>query len=110
MFEDDVNFYIVGELMRGGDLYNHMLTPKRLSERSAASVIKQTLQAINYMHMQKILHRDIKPENILLTEADAGSELHVKLTDFGLATPFQEGAKLTEHLGSPIYMAPELVN
>ena len=110
MFEDDVNFYIVAELMRGGDLYNYMLTHKRLSERTAASVIKQTLQALNYMHQQKILHWDMKPENILLTELEAGPELHVKLTDFGRATPFQKGAKLTEYLGSPLYMSPELVN
>ena len=110
MFEDDVNFYIVAELMRGGDLYNYMVTHKRLSEKTSASVIKQTLEAINYMHKQKILHRDMKPENILLAEVKADNELHVKLTDFGLATPFQKGTKLTEFLGSPIYMAPELVN
>ena len=40
VFEDDVNFYIVSELMKGGDLYNYMLKTKRLSERKAASVIK----------------------------------------------------------------------
>ena len=113
LFEDDINFYIVSELMGGGDLYKYMLKAKRLSERNAASLIKQTLQAINYMHKQKILHRDLKPENILLEkqepEVEGKGELNIKLTDFGLATPFQEGVKIKEKMGSPIYMAPEIV-
>ena len=85
LFEDSVNFYIVTELMKGGELYDHMINVKRLSERQAASIIKQCLQAITYMHSQNIVHRDIKPENILLTDE---SEITVKITDFGLACPF----------------------
>ena len=95
VYEDEVNFYIVSELMKGGDLYNYMLKVKRLSERKAASVIKQTLQAINYMHNQKIVHRDLKPENILLASIpDKNDSIYIKLTDFGLATRLQEGTKL----------------
>ena len=89
LLEDDTNFYVVSELMRGGDLSNFMDTHDRLTERQAASVIKQTLQAINYMHQQNFLHRDLKPENILLQ--DTTHPLHVKIADFGLATQFQEG-------------------
>ena len=40
LFEDSVNFYIVTELMKGGELYDHMINVKRLSERQAASIIK----------------------------------------------------------------------
>ena len=72
-------------------------------------IIKQVLLAINYMHSEKIVHRDLKPENILLTGEAAAGVLNIKLTDFGLATPFKEGKKLKEVIGSPIYMAPEIV-
>ena len=50
LLEDDTNFYIVSELMRGGDLAKFMECNARLTERQAASVIKQALQAVNYMH------------------------------------------------------------
>ena len=58
------------------------------------------------MHAQNIVHRDIKPENILLTD---DADITIKLTDFGLACPFQEGHQLKEAIGSPIYSSPEIV-
>ena len=59
------------------------------------------------MHQQNFLHRDMKPENILLY--DDKHPLQVKIADFGLATQFQEGQKFKEKIGSPIYMAPEIL-
>lgn len=60
------------------------------------------------MHNQNITHRDIKPENILLESKDKDS-LEVKIADFGFSCIFdpQEGLDLV--LGSPLYMAPELI-
>jgi serine/threonine protein kinase len=58
------------------------------------------------MHSSNIVHRDIKPENILLEKV---LPLEIKMTDFGFATYFEEKMKLNEVLGSPIYMAPEIV-
>ena len=54
-----------------------------------------------------ILHRDIKPENFLLTKVGAAST--VKLADFGLSTFFTRGKLEKEAVGSPYYMAPEMV-
>ena len=50
LLQDDANFYIVTELVTGGELYEHIIKVKRISERSAADVIKQLLLAISYMH------------------------------------------------------------
>ena len=50
MIEDEAHVYIVTELMRGGDLSKYMAKKKKIPERQAASIIKQCLQAINYMH------------------------------------------------------------
>ena len=50
LLEDDTNFYIVSELMRGGDLAKFLECNARFTEQQAASVIKQALQAVNYMH------------------------------------------------------------
>ena len=50
LLEDDSKFYIVSELVSGGELYDYIIKKKKLAERSSASIIKQILLAINYMH------------------------------------------------------------
>lgn len=111
LLEDEVNFYIISELVTGGELYAHVVKVKRMGERQTASVIKQLLLAVNYMHQLNIVHRDIKPENILIVpeEATTSDFPNVKLTDFGFACFFQKEKGLTQVLGSPLYMAPEIV-
>ena len=49
LYEDDVNFYTVSEIVSGGELCDY-LKEKRFSERQAVNVIKQILLALNYMH------------------------------------------------------------
>lgn len=111
LLEDERCFYIVAELMSGGNLLEKIQQHKQFNESQAAQVIKQVLKALNYMHKQNIMHRDLKPENILCEKnADVNeAEIHVKLTDFGFATKYDpNGKKHTLSLGSPLYMAPEL--
>ena len=50
LLEDEAKFYIVSELITGGELYDYIIKKKRLSERESASIIKQILLALNYMH------------------------------------------------------------
>jgi serine/threonine protein kinase len=59
------------------------------------------------MHKKGVMHRDIKPENILI-DSLRDDEVSIKLADFGFATYFREKADLM--LGSPLYMAPEVIN
>ena len=110
LLEDDINFYIISELVGGGELYDYILKVKRLSEKQAASVIRQVLLALNYMHQRNIVHRDIKPENILIDEKpeQEGDSINVKLTDFGFACFFNKEDDLRYALGTPNYMAPEI--
>lgn len=56
-----------------------------------------------------MMHRDLKPENLLVQDFSDSDLINVKLTDFGFATRFKVGEKLDLSLGSPLYMAPELV-
>jgi len=55
------------------------------------------------------MHRDLKPENMLIQDMKETDKINVKLTDFGFATTFKKGEKQDLALGSPLYMAPELV-
>jgi len=58
------------------------------------------------LHTRNIIHRDIKPENILL---GAVKDMTIKLTDFGFAAYFDEQNKMNMVLGSPLYIAPEII-
>mmetsp|Transcript_4957 Transcript_4957/g.3567 ORF Transcript_4957/g.3567 Transcript_4957/m.3567 type:complete len:215 (+) Transcript_4957:348-992(+) len=112
LLEDDDYYYIVSEYIPGGELYQRIIDLKRFNERDAALIIQQLLLACNYMHSNNIIHRDIKPENILMESEDLGN-YRIKVTDFGFAcfcTPGDgEESKQQEQLGSPLYMAPEVV-
>ena len=111
LLQDEANFYIITEMVSGGELYDYIIKAKRLSERQAADVVKQLLLALSYMHEQNIAHRDIKPENVLLApeESTVPGKLNLKLTDFGFACFYNSDKKLKQVLGSPLYMAPEIV-
>ena len=57
LLEDDQHYYIVSELLEGGELYERIVQLKHFSERDAAYIIYQLLLALNYMHSKKIIHR-----------------------------------------------------
>ena len=63
--EDNRYYYIVMELISGGNLLEMIGKKRSFSENDAANIIKQLLLALNYMHGLKIMHRDLKPENLL---------------------------------------------
>lgn len=73
-------------------------------------LIKNLLSCINYCHNKGVIHRDLKPENILL-EPDMDFN-KMKIIDFGTAAPYDQGGKrgMTEVLGTPFYIAPEVLN
>ena len=66
---------------------------------------------LNYLHLQNVTHRDLKPENILLVSNDQEC-FDIKISDLGFAQQFDKegGESMTLVLGSPLYMAPELVS
>lgn len=60
------------------------------------------------MHKQNIVHRDIKPENILL-ESKSIDDFTIKITDFGFSKLYDPTEGMKDTLGSPLYMAPEII-
>lgn len=73
LMEDSRNYYIIMELISGGNLLDMVYAQKRFDERQAAQVIRQLLLALNFMHQKNITHRDLKPENLLCEQTDDGS-------------------------------------
>ncbi|KAL0357037.1 UNVERIFIED_CONTAM: Serine/threonine-protein kinase PEPKR2 [Sesamum calycinum] len=104
VYEDTESFYLVMELCSGGRLLDQMAREGLYSEQKAANIIKELMLAIRYCHEMGVVHRDIKPENILLTSSG-----QMKLADFGLAVRILDGQRLTGVVGSPAYVAPEVL-
>ena len=109
-FEDNTYCYFIMEYMSGGNAYS--LVPKyghrKISPQMTASILKDVISATYYLHHMypPIIHRDIKPENVLIN-----SEMKAKLTDFGWSNYLNKSdMKRTTMCGTPIYLAPELVN
>lgn len=80
LLEDEVHYYVVSELLTGGELFQHILNNGKFDYQYTAKIIRQVLLALSHMHEQNMAHRDLKPENILMENEDS-----VKLADFGFA-------------------------
>ena len=106
--QDEDSVYIDMEWCPGGILYKQVLPggafEAPLPERKAARVFLDMLSVTNHIHDLGVCHRDIKPENFLLTK-----NLDIKLSDFGLSSFFITGSPLRQRVGSPFYVAPEVL-
>ena len=112
LFEDDANIYIVMEYISGGNLLDMMTRDKvcKITEKEIGSMIHQIMLALNYMHARGIIHRDLKLENILVQQPlDQDKPPMIKLCDFGFACFKELNQSQGLRLGSPHYMAPEVV-
>lgn len=110
-FIDGPNIYILMSYCAAGSLYDilRLNLPSGLpNEAQIATILRGTLNALNYIHSNGQIHRDIKPGNILL-EGDGG----IKIGDFGVAGRLIEEGQRKEYrftvAGTPCYMAPEVL-
>jgi len=99
--------WVVMELMDGGCLTDvlEQFEVVKMNENQIAYACLQTLRALSYIHAGHRIHRDIKSDNILLN-----SRGDVKIADFGYAAQLtQEKTKRNTVVGTPYWMAPELI-
>lgn len=110
-FEDEINIYLVLEKCEGGELFDRVIEKEFFSEKEAAVVMKQILQAINYCHNNGVCHRDLKPENFIF--ATKSDDADIKIIDFGLSKifdPTTQGYSLMKTgCGTPYYISPEVL-
>ncbi|XP_064209683.1 serine/threonine-protein kinase Chk2 isoform X1 [Anguilla rostrata] len=105
-FQTDESYYIVLELMEGGELFDRVKAKKQLPEPIAKMYFYQMLLAVEYLHSQGIIHRDLKPENVLL--ASNNDVCLIKITDFNQSKILEETALMRTLCGTPTYLAPEV--
>jgi serine/threonine protein kinase len=114
VFRMSHSIYIFQELITGGDLLSYISMKNwRLDEPEVAMISRQLLEAVDFLHRNKVVHRDIKPENILMTSWRTGAR--VVLTDFGQSRSFVDvekaakdavGVRMQSMIGTHGYTAP----
>ncbi|PNI97724.1 CHEK2 isoform 14 [Pan troglodytes] len=106
-FFDAEDYYIVLELMEGGELFDKVVGNKRLKEATCKLYFYQMLLAVQYLHENGIIHRDLKPENVLLSSQE--EDCLIKITDFGHSKILGETSLMRTLCGTPTYLAPEVL-
>ncbi|KAJ1796118.1 Calcium/calmodulin-dependent protein kinase type I [Coemansia sp. RSA 2399] len=115
-FETPHNVYLVMELCSGGELFDHIRCKQVFTENDAASIVRQIVEGVSFLHSHGIVHRDLKTENCLVKNKGTGEmEPTVAIADFGMARALalddKNGTRpLTSLCGTPGYMAPEMVS
>ena len=124
VFESPAFLFLVFELCQNYDLFEYLSANVSLSEKRCRAIMKEVFEAVHHCHQvspqevfvwndfihnffilqRRVLHRDIKPENILLDK-----NYNIKLTDFGLAKEIKGDERLYECVGTPGYLAPEVL-
>ena len=134
----DRHFYLLLEYCGGGDV-QHLIRSRqkgRLSERLTRRLMRDLASGLRFLWGQELIHRDIKPQNLLLTgplpfeelgenppiasksgNSNLGGSIHddpnqgfsLKIADFGFARHLQTASLAETLCGSPLYMAPEIL-
>ncbi|KAF2609388.1 hypothetical protein F2Q68_00045014, partial [Brassica cretica] len=106
-YEDEYAVHLVMELCEGGELFDRIVARGHYTERAAAAVTKTIIEVVQVCHKHGVMHRDLKPENFLFANKKETAPL--KAIDFGLSVFFKPGERFNEIVGSPYYMAPEVL-
>ncbi|VDP18293.1 unnamed protein product [Onchocerca flexuosa] len=104
-FQEDGAQYIIMEYCKHRSLRDYVKQNGRLSDFSAAYILRQLIRAVKHIHEHDMMHRDLSAGNVLISSIRE-DKLYVKLADFGLVTKFREGDIARTMLGTPGYIAP----
>lgn len=104
-YQNKFKAYIV--LERAGDMTLEKFVKQAETEISLGeikTIARELLEAVIFLHANRISHRDIKPDNIMLVTSP---ELHLKLIDFNIAHDLNRDPEMKGAVGVKIWSAPE---
>jgi serine/threonine-protein kinase len=110
LIDDGDTVAFVMEHIEGETLKEYLERKGKLSDDEIKTIFSQMLEAVGYVHDNKLVHRDIKPSNFMIN-----SEGQIKLLDFGIAKNTDTNSAdytqtgTTQNMGTPMYMSPEQV-
>ncbi|XVF14956.1 hypothetical protein REPUB_Repub09cG0106000 [Reevesia pubescens] len=107
VFQYESCLFLVLEFCAGGNLASYIQHHGRVQEQIARSFMKQLGAGLEVLRSHHIIHRDLKPENILLSGFK--DDVVLKIADFGLSRSVDPDQYAQTVCGSPLYMAPEVL-
>lgn len=108
VFETSHEMIIITEYAEGGELFQRVVVDENFDEQETRRLLRQILEGVLFLHEHSIVHLDIKPQNILLT--GTGPKSNIKLCDLGFARPINSGDDVRDIIGTPDYVAPEILS
>ncbi|XP_072455224.1 serine/threonine-protein kinase 17A isoform X1 [Notamacropus eugenii] len=110
VYETASEMILVLEYAAGGEIFDQCVAEREeaFKEEDVQRLMRQILEGVSLLHARNVVHLDLKPQNILLTsECPLGD---IKIVDFGLSRMVESNEELREIMGTPEYVAPEILS
>ncbi|XP_004708092.2 serine/threonine-protein kinase 17A [Echinops telfairi] len=110
VYETPSEMILVLEYAAGGEIFDQCVADRddAFKEKDVQRLMRQILEGVRFLHTHDVVHLDLKPQNILLTsESPLGD---IKIVDFGLSRIMKNNEELREIMGTPEYVAPEILS
>ncbi|XP_026538619.1 serine/threonine-protein kinase 17A [Notechis scutatus] len=110
VYETPTEIILVLEYAAGGEIFDQCVAEREnaFKEKDVKHLMRQILQGVSFLHQNNIVHLDLKPQNILLTYESPLGE--IRIVDFGLSRIMRNNEELREIMGTPEYVAPEILS
>ncbi|XP_020654059.3 serine/threonine-protein kinase 17A isoform X1 [Pogona vitticeps] len=110
VYETSTEMILVLEYAAGGEIFDQCVAEREdaFKEKDVKRLMRQILEGVSFLHQNNVVHLDLKPQNILLTnESPLGD---IRIVDFGLSRVMMNSEELREIMGTPEYVAPEILS
>jgi serine/threonine protein kinase len=104
MYEDAKHYFLVEELVEGGEMFEHLCENGAYSEAKAAMLLRDLALGLDFLHSNDLVHADLKPENLMLSSWNI-DDARVKLVDFGCCGA--RNSPSPQSVGTMAYWPPE---
>ncbi|MGH0142986.1 UNVERIFIED_CONTAM: hypothetical protein FKN15_017300 [Acipenser sinensis] len=110
VYETTSEIILVLEYAAGGEIFNQCVADndEAFTENDVIRLVRQILLGVAFLHRSNVVHLDLKPQNLLLTSVRPLGD--IRIVDFGLSRRVDNVREVREILGTPEYVAPEILN
>ncbi|XP_065278811.1 serine/threonine-protein kinase 17A-like [Emys orbicularis] len=110
VYETPAEIVLVLECAAGGEIFQQCVAEQdeAFTEQDVIRLVRQILRGVAYLHQHNVVHLDLKPQNILLTSSRPLGD--IRIVDFGLSRRVDALREVREILGTPEYVAPEVLS